>query len=219
MIIHSANPDFPLSCTQVYKSPKHDYFYVRLPKNAGTFTVNILSNFGWKKIPYDKLPKNFATDFKKLVIVREPIQRYISGIAQDYFENDLINKSNNILDFDCAQDIEYLFERIVFTPHTGRQIDILDGFDTNTCVFFNVDENFSKNLFDYLYKNFDIYIPYTKYYSNLGRHTSSARPSKNHAVKKISQLLNEPAYLEQVKNYFKPDIDFYDMVLNQYVSS
>lgn len=207
MIIRSENPRYSLLNAEIYKAPKHDCYFVRLPKNAGTYTKHILVRHGWNLVQHQMLPLDFATKSKKIIPIREPIDRYIAGIGQDYFLGHLK------CDFSDDADIENIFNTISYSPHTGRQVDMLNGFDTESCTFFDVDVDYTKNIFNYLLTNFDIFIPYNNYYKNANKNASDEDDSKKYAKEKISRLLEESAYLEKIKQYFKSDIDFYCTVL------
>lgn len=208
MIIQSPDPQYSLLHAEIYKAPKHDCYFVRLPKNAGTYTKHILVKQGWNKIPHHQLPDDFNTRSNKIIPIREPIDRYIAGVAQDTFIGHLK------CDFDDPVDIKKIFDTISFSPHTGRQVDMLNNIDTDSCTFFNVDQDYTNKLFKHLLQKFDIYIPLNDYYKNANKHSSDDDESKVYVKKKISRLLEQPAYLEKVKEYFRPDIDFYCTVLN-----
>ena len=104
--------------------------FVHIPKNASSFVKGCLLSSG-----------NFTnsdgliTADHYLVTLRDPIDRWISGIAQ--FMNDESNQSATLHD---------LVDRVTIDDHTELQTYFLQGVDLDLCTFIQVDKNLRTNL-------------------------------------------------------------------------
>lgn len=100
--------------------------YVHIPKNASSFIKGCL--LGSHKFTHsDTLVKNN----KYLVVLRDPIERWVSGMAQYEINSKL-------------SDIPY--EQITLDDHTERQVYFLQSVDLTKCDFIMVDDQLTNNL-------------------------------------------------------------------------
>jgi hypothetical protein len=113
---------------ECYFDPVQDLTYIHIPKNASTFIKRFCVDFEYSK--------TFKHASKYLVILRDPIERWVSGMAQ------LIQS-----DTGTNWTSEYIFNNITLDDHTEIQCYFLKSInfekDINKCIFFKVDENLS----------------------------------------------------------------------------
>jgi hypothetical protein len=106
------------------RSPDRKYFYLNIPKNASTYTTNVLKDNNWQFAN--------ASDgrFEELIIiVRDPIERWISGIST-YCCSYLLEYGYGSDRF--VDDYNILVERLLFDnvstfdDHTAPQTDFIN---------------------------------------------------------------------------------------------
>lgn len=103
------------------------YFHL-IPKNASSFLAGNASNLGWKQITaYDNL------DFKKgLIVIRDPVYRWISGIFEFFYVYNLIDG-----DFENNWKIykNLLLHNPIVDGHTSPQEEFLYNLDLDKFSF------------------------------------------------------------------------------------
>jgi hypothetical protein len=109
-----------------------DLMYVYIPKNASSWTKPNLKDWGWEFYNYrlDNLDKH------SLVILRDPVDRWLSGIAEYltlYYPN---------MQVPFNETTELIFDRITFDDHTEKQVYFIEGLDPGRITFFKCDENY-----------------------------------------------------------------------------
>ena len=121
-------------------SPDRTLFYLAMPKNASSSIKDQLFNLGWEVGDFYEFP-----DTKVIVTIRDPIERWISGIAEYLilYHSDIIEQ---IVDPDIYQclpllheklAISLIFNTITFDDHTDRQCFFLSGLDFSRCIWLN----------------------------------------------------------------------------------
>ena len=104
--------------------------FVHIPKNASSFVkVCLLST---EKFTHSN---SLITAERYLIALRDPIERWISGIAQ--FMNDKNNQHATLHD---------LLDRITIDDHTELQTYFLQEIDLDRCSFLRVDRNLRTNI-------------------------------------------------------------------------
>ena len=104
--------------------------FIHIPKNASSFVKGCLLSSG-NFTHSDSL----VTADRYLVTLRDPIDRWISGIAQ--FMNDENNQNVTLHD---------LVDRVTIDDHTELQTYFLEKVDLDRCTFIQVDKNLRTNL-------------------------------------------------------------------------
>ena len=104
--------------------------FIHIPKNASSFVKGCLLSSG-NFTHSDSL----VTADRYLVTLRDPIDRWVSGIAQ--FMNDENNQSVTLHD---------LVDRVTIDDHTELQTYFLEEVDLDRCTFIQVDKNLRTNL-------------------------------------------------------------------------
>lgn len=109
--------------------------YIHIPKNASSFIKGVLIGAGgfWRH------SETLVNSNENLIVLRDPIDRWCSGITQ-YLHNSKQDLSVN-----------EVFDRITFDDHTELQTYFLRGVDLSKATFMLVDENLRKNLDNWIY--------------------------------------------------------------------
>lgn len=111
--------------------------FVHIPKNASSFIKGcLISSDRFSHSP------SLVTADTYLVALRDPIDRWCSGIAQ--FVSNPINQK--------LTEAEIL-EKITWDDHTELQTYFLQDIDLDRCVFFLVNRNLRTNLAKWLKQN------------------------------------------------------------------
>lgn len=123
--------------------------YIHVPKNASSFVKGVLIGCGGFWHHSEKL----VNSNENLVMLRDPIDRWCSGITQYLY--------NNKLDL----SIDEIFKYITFDDHTESQKYFLQEVDLKKTTFMLVNDNLRNNLNDWVYDrgyrtNVDIAIEY-----------------------------------------------------------
>lgn len=171
--------------------PDIDLMYVYIPKNASSWTKPNLKDYGWQFYNYhtDMLDKH------ALVALRDPVDRWVSGIAE-YFA--LYHQDFELLN---VETIKLIFDRITFDDHTDKQVNFLTHLNTDECTFIYCDDNYSKNFSGFISK----YYGTNKYAKYEWQHVSDESPIRKKFKSIISYWLTMPNYLDRIKHHFKDD--------------
>lgn len=134
-------------------SPDRKFFIFKIPKNASTFIVKNLTKLNWEHASYGEFPSE-----KTIVILRDPIDRWLSGIVEYlflYHENVLGNLADPF-NYEYLPllgeklGLALLFEKVIFDDHTDRQCSFLKNLDIDNTIWFKFDDNLNKNLASFL---------------------------------------------------------------------
>ena len=169
--------------------------YVYIPKNASSWTKPNLLDWGWEFYNYhtDNLYNKHA-----LVVLRDPINRWLSGIAEYFYlkhrDFDSIQINRHFLDL--------IFDRVAFDDHTESQILFLQNLDLDKCTFFWCDTEYRNNFSHYLKS---INMP-NKYYNYEYQHVTENEPVRSKFKKIFKHALeNNSKYKQQLEWYFAKD--------------
>ena len=98
--------------------PTLKYAWINIPKCGSSFIQKTLDDNAWNNVP-DDLINSIAESpsIKKLVVLRDPVERWISGFAQC-----ISDRHNNILDLlDDPRFINTIMLNPVYDDHTEYQ--------------------------------------------------------------------------------------------------
>jgi len=167
--------------------------YVNIPKCATSYIKGILQGCGgvWyhSEIPLDKL--------EYLIVLRNPIIRWCSGIAQYQFSNNRQDMTN-----------EEVFETVTFDDHTDLQTYFLQGVDLTRGTFIFMDENFNKNIKEWVKsKSFRTDV-------DVAKPINVSKEDERETIKNkyLDLLEREPKYIQTLLEHFKPDYDLINSV-------
>ena len=174
----------------------HDYVYIDIPKNASSSIKHAFADtWEWKNFIADESILSKSTEI--IVILRDPLTRWISGITQ-YFE------SNLKIDLDLSNDalVKIVFNTVQFEIHTTSQTNFLFNMNKYVpkCVFFMCDTNLTSNLNDYFRNRIDRNVSIQHLH----------RPPPNNEF--IEFVKNNKQHQQQIKDYFQRDYDFINSV-------
>jgi len=84
----------------VMTSPGLTHAWINIPKNASSFCHTVFTNNGWTMCHADDLVDGIllAHTIKKIVVLRDPVERWISGFAQcmaDHHTKDVLDLFDN----------------------------------------------------------------------------------------------------------------------------
>lgn len=171
-----------------------NFFYVPIPKNASSSTYIFLQQYDWAYYQYDN--KEQLRGKTAFAVLREPIDRWCSGFAQDF------NKSN--VDLDSSTSMDKLFnENLNFGIHTKLQSFFLETIGLNSIIYIKHDGTYSNNL-----ENFVVKIMKMRVYKKVGNGKSVMDYSVKDKIKNI--LYTNPKYLTLLKKYLEKDLDLYN---------
>lgn len=186
---------------ECWSHPNIDLMYVNIPKNATSWTKVALISHQWECYNYhlDNLYHK-----KPLVVLRDPIDRWVSGIAEFFYlyHRDLSTDSFN------STVCDIIFDKVAFDDHTERQTYFLEGLDPENCVYFMFDNNYQP-LFSQFLSGHGISNTFTDIEK---KHVSDLEPVRRNFKKFFKDKLTEPNYLNQIKSYFEPDYQLIDSV-------
>ena len=178
--------------------------YVYIPKNASSWTKPNLKDFGWEFYNYHDNKLNKLA----LVVLRDPIDRWVSGIAE------YLTLYHSAIDMYNKHVIEIIFDQLTFDDHTESQVKFIHGLDTKKCIFFMCNDTYRANFSKFMKERYGSDNKYSTYdYQHVSANSADRNKFKNH----FSQLLQKnPQYLKQLEQHFAADyklmeqIKFYD---------
>lgn len=137
-------------------SPDEKFFFLKIPKNASSFLVKNLTELDWKHSNIRDYPQA-----QLLVILRDPIDRWISGMVEYLFlyHESVIGHLSNSFDYEYLPllgeqlGLSLLFERMTFDDHTERQCAFLQNVSIPKTIWFYFNENIKNNISNFLTAN------------------------------------------------------------------
>jgi hypothetical protein len=163
----------------------NDKTYIHIPKNASSFVKGVLIGSGgfWHH------SETLTNSSENLIVLRDPIDRWCSGITQ-YLYNSKQDPS-----------INEIFDKITFDDHTDLQTYFLQDVDLSHATFMFVDENLRANLANWIYNhgyrtNVDIAIEY-----NASSEDDRAS-TKDYYTKLLDQ---KPEFVLKLQQHFEED--------------
>lgn len=164
--------------------------YIHIPKNASSFIkACLLSTRDWFHC------ENLIHNDQYIVALRDPIDRWVSGMAQYQF---------NSKQFDLSED--EIFNTITFDDHTEEQLYFLTGVNLLKTTFFKVDDELASKLDKWFSKRDDI--------TNLAKLNNSATDPIKLKLKNCLQTMidNNPDNLLKLKKHFANDYKLFESV-------
>ena len=185
-------------------SPDHKTFIVNIPKNASSFLLDWTTKNGWGTtvIKDQILPE-------LIVVLRDPVERWISGISQYintyilsvHGPNGPIFPGDPITEFDYVMTAEdfidtynqtterLLFDVIFqFDDHVWPQCDFFKNLKAHQQTYFYVDQTFTEKISCYL--NIDIV-------DNLDYNSSKSNTNMRNLQEFFTRRLQQRPELEQ----------------------
>lgn len=126
---------------------KHTYawIYKNAHQSLRTFFYSLNYNIEYSNA------KSIPNSEKVIVVLRDPIERWISGVTQ-YISGRM---PSIVLNDDI---IKIFIDHLVIDLHLETQTKFLHGIKFDQCVFFKLDKNLESNIKSYLEKEYDTKI-------------------------------------------------------------
>lgn len=210
-------------------SPDHRRFLLNIPKNASNYLIAWSSEIGWTYAQCSKLP---TTVVETCVILRDPVDRWISGIAQylnsyilhvygpqgPIFPNDPYDPD---LDYEITaatfiESYNMAVERIIFDQinrfddHVWPQSELCNGVCPDVPRrYVMMDQDFDKKMSEYFG---------TKAKSDLYRNSSSDNTNIKILQDFIGTRISQrPSLRQRVINAYADDYAFIERARNEMV--
>jgi hypothetical protein len=218
---------FGQSYCLVKDDPARCLIYVNIPKNASSWTKHhtpgYLFNYRTKTFCQDfdgsKWSEHLNND-QYIVILREPINRWVSGLAQYLYgwAPDHSLHINNV-------DWNMIFDTVVFDSHTYRQCNFIQGIDHSKIIWLRCDDTLSKN-YSKIIEQFtgtpvDLITP-DQDPNNVFNVTKKIKPtvtelftteSQQNIVDRINEKISSnPDYLNKLRSYYHEDCKLFESV-------
>lgn len=197
---------------QAWANPGQWLIYVPIPKNATTWTTHVLQMNGWKPITLDYT----TVDNRQYVVaLRDPIQRWVSGISE-YFYHNHRDLYQTVSDNDSARLVlEQLVEsQLVWDVHTADQTFFLHGIDPAWMIFFKIDQTYSAKFTQWLIDSgngggdpHEILGPV---------HLRQDNPDKSKWITLFQDLLvQRPGLMAKIQEHYDSDFYYYNRCEHQ----
>jgi hypothetical protein len=203
-------------------SPDHDRFLVNIPKNASSYMLDWANRHGWTSAVVVQ-----SNDIKEIIVcVRDPVQRWISGVGQ-YLTSYVLNVTGayswetgpgpddqQISGDDFVANYNQVIERLLFDnlarldDHVWPQIEFFENLlPTVPRKFFYIDQDFDQRIGEYLG-----FLPV----HNLDRNRADSNLDTHKIQTFIRHRLNIRPELEQrVRKAYARDYKLIKQVFNQ----
>jgi len=217
----------------VKDNPARCLIYVNIPKNASSWarhhTPGHLFNYRTKTF-YEDITTQYNIDIltwsehlqnaQYVVILREPINRWITGLAQ-YLQGWDPKHPMHVKNIDW----DMVFDRVVFDSHTQPQCDFIKDIDHSKITWLQCDSNLIKN-FGSLMEKFSrtTFVSTTEDQdpTNAFNVTKKIKPTvtahyttelQQNIVDRINgKLSSNPDYLNRLRSFYKEDCELFETV-------
>lgn len=206
---------------QLYLSPLAPLGYVRILKNASSSIVEgFCDENNWRCTFYrPKYLNNLRlSDRTFITVLRDPIERWRSGIAQIFYRYATEGYQPEDCTFTNFSEFwNLVLERISLDDHTVPQVDYinkLQKWDVRSFAFFTVNKNLNAQIIEWLSGPHGYGIKYN--YATLKTaqfNKSTAHPKRLDILTDIDRRTT-PALLKRLKEYYKEDIALYELFKN-----
>lgn len=179
-----------------------DYVYVNIPKNATNWTKFHMQNIGFVHGNFKEWP-NLVDNKKFIVFLRDPIDRWVSGIAEYFvkYQQHIRTFDNNLLDI--------IFDRVALDDHTEKQVYFLNGLEDREIIFFRCDNTLSR-VFPAFLKDINIdydFVGGRKIYA-----TNEQSPQHFYKTA-FTEILNQNTrYVDMLKRHYADDYNFINSI-------
>jgi hypothetical protein len=177
-------------------------FYLNIPKNASTYITNTLLANGWQHSTVNN------SDIKKCVVVlRDPIERWISGFAT-YVSSWILGPgygSDHFLEDYNALVERFVFDTVVFDDHTTPQSVFVSQLPVTDIIYFKLN----KNIINQIGQDLNIDLETKPVDDNQSENNYDQRQIYAHMRKCIEQ---DPVLKARLFEQYKNDFDLINSV-------
>lgn len=184
--------------------------YLPIPKNASMWADDVFTSLNFKKHKFDHTLDSykFLLNKKCMIFLRNPIERWYSGVAQFFSQQVEDPNVEYILD---NKTLHLIFSAVRMDVHTDLQINFILGIDYNDCLFFDIgDKNFPHQVYHYLIMK---QIAFDRHLLNRPppKNTSESFVVKQSIVNQLKHHAKKnPHDLLKVHSYYNADIRLYN---------
>jgi hypothetical protein len=178
-------------------------FYLNIPKNASTYITNILLANGWE---HHNLNERSSTQ-KCIVVLRDPIDRWISGFAT-YASSWLLGPgygSDHFLEDYNTLVERLIFDNIVFDDHTTPQSKFVEQLPNSTVTYFKLN----KNIIQHISQDLNINLETADVDANISENNYDQRQITDLIRNRVDQ---DPVLKARVIEQYKSDFDLINSV-------
>jgi hypothetical protein len=182
-----------------------DYIFIPIPKNASSYTEVILGRQCGMSTHANFIRNPMQLSKKKIVVLREPYSRYISGLIEYLYRAEI----------SCDQvDFDDLFKTFAFDEHTSLQVQFLKDIDTDTCIFLKLGSSYSIDLAHLIQHKLHIDQKFPgKNFKGFRYNKTSNKPEKVAMLDKLTEYLdNHEEVVLSLKEYLIPDYNLFNNV-------
>lgn len=206
--------------------------YVNIPKNASSWAKRHMPGWSYNfvsgkfdpvpDLPQDRLPRldRETTVVEYLVILRDPLDRWVTGLAQ--YLRGWDPKHPLYID---NLNWDHVIDKMVFDSHTDPQVNFIKGIDYNVTHWLRCDRDLWKNFADivqtFVQHPVSVTLP-DQDPENTFNVTSKVEPTINptyitarqqYIVDRINQQLQQrPDYVQRIRNFYQADQALYNSV-------
>ena len=190
---------------------KGDLCYIPIPKNSSSYVGQLLAKNGWG---YSNFLTDDLTNKKIIVLLREPMDRWVAGITQ-YMCSALLNKGRTvdiIINQWTAITRDLIFDRVIFDDHTEKQVYFINNIPKESCVFFNSASQPELAIKNYLNtQGIDLNIDFI-----IDKNQTQSDVHKEKLFNFIkTQLTEDPRRINRIKNIYKEDYELWNETISQ----
>jgi len=188
-----------------FESDDHNLVYFPINKNAHTWAEKFFEkNFNMDKkiIKTTENSESILKDKISIVILRDPLLRWLSGITQYLIDSPTLELLDNSLFQQAIKDA------LCFDNHTGLQIVNLLGIDTDKTIFFNCDKHLEDNMYEFSR------LWFGKISVSVGQHqVLTQNPDKVIIYNKIKEIVkNDSLLIKRIRDFYAPDYKIFSEV-------
>ena len=156
--------------------------------------------------------KGLVSPKSYVVVLRDPITRWLSGLAQCFYGDNPTHWKN----------IRYdkIFEQVVFDEHTAPQSLFLKGIESEITTWFYCDDNLVDNVKHWVHKKFGTDVKSLDF--NIDNVYNVSKSGPEHPQYKITQqqiidsmkkvLDDNPKYVERLRSFYASDYELISKV-------
>ena len=207
---------------QCYKCPDQPVIYLNTPKCASSFMKTQVLDLGWqrglidlgpKEVPKDNLKVDVNDIEKIIVVVRDPYDRWLSGIAE-YFGEELYDNEGIFELLDNPLALTLITTKVAFDDHCESQLYFLQNIPLDKCVFFRQEHGLNYKISKYFS---DVLNIPNKIASEAPVHVSTAGTYGGKVKKHLDRLLrkNNVCYMKALE-YMEQDYEFIENMVTFY---
>ena len=187
---------------------KDNLVYIPIPKNSSSYIGQLLLKNGWG---IGNFLTTDLTNKQLIILLRDPIDRWISGMAEylclsllknGRTSDDIVKNWNNII-----QDL--IFDRVIFDDHTEKQVYFIQSIPIKNCVFFNSAKQPEQAVKQYLTTHdIDLNIDMV-----IDRNQTQGNKYKEPLVNFLrDQLAQNPSLTNKLMNTYREDYTLWNVI-------